>query len=469
MKLSRGSTPFLQPLVLVFACWAITGLAAAWTLANLHDLDLVQTFMRREGISTSVFGTAGLVWIGFGLLAYAVGDLAARKTRPATFLSQDALRADRGAQMTFLANLVLLGVTALWIVTSAAKAGGLINLAAAAYADSLTTRDLLLENKLFTGMRLFYAALPATACLAAALLATGSLSRRSSRLMMATLGVNTVALLILPLVMSQRLLLLQLLLSAYFAACLVKGRVFGLHWAGLAALHFAALWVGREAITTPIVQRPAMDIATQKLAFYVVNDMFNAFAPVSVPIHNTNGGLLLEGVMFLTFTDGYFLKLLEPRIAALDPVIGGGEFPFFTAAYVDFGAKGGAIFICLTGFVLRRIYIRGTRHFAWAVIYAQVAAALMFSSHSVYFTHQNFYFSAALIGVIVMLSLKQPIEIPVVEDAPDEAGPVFRTRRDNGAMRPALPPSLLSQLVIFQSQRGAEQPAKTEAPSHASG
>lgn len=443
-------------------CWGLTGCAAAFTLASLNDLDLVQTFMRREGISPSVFGITGLSWIIFGLLAYAVGDLAARQSRPTFGAGRPQINFNRAAQFTFLANLVLLCVTLLWILSSAAKAGGLIQLAAAAYADSLTTRDLLLENKLFTGMRLFYAALPATACMAAALLATGQVARRYRRLMWATLIINTIALLILPLVMSQRLLLLQLLLSAYFAACLVRGRIFGLHWGALAVMLFLALWVGREAITNPIVHRPALDIAAQKMAFYVVNDMFNAFAPIAVPVQNTNGGLLLEGVMFLTFTDGYFLRLLAPRLDALEPVIGGGEFPFFTAAYVDFGAKGGAIFICLTGFVLRRIYVRAAQSFGWLVIYAQIGAALMFSSHSVYFMHQNFYFSAALVGVIVLLSLRKQVSVPdiVPHELPPPEEPEFTSRRTPSQPLPDLPDSIIEQLMVFSTRRRAK-PART--------
>ncbi|MEL6885375.1 MAG: O-antigen polymerase [Pseudomonadota bacterium] len=408
MRTARAPIRALSPLVLVLLCWALTGLGAGWTLLHLDDLDLVQTFMRREGISASVFEATGLAWIGFGLAAYIVGDMAARFTRRTPRTSPSTLNITRAARFTFVANLILLGVTALWIATSAAKAGGLIQLAAAAYVDSLTTRDLLLENKLFTGMRLFYAALPATACMAAALLATGQLRGQARRLMWVTLGINTAALLVLPLVMSQRILLLQLLLSAYFAACLVRGRMFGLHWAGLGIALFLALWIGREAITNPIVHRPAFDIAMQKLAFYLVNDMFNSFAPLTRPIYHTNGGLLLEGVMFLTFTDGFFLHLLEPRLSALDPLIGGGEFPFFTAAYVDFGIKGGGVFLVVAGFVLRRIFVRATRSFGWAVVYAQIGAALMFSSHSVYFTHQNFYFSALLIALITGLAMERP-------------------------------------------------------------
>lgn len=447
----------LSPLSLLLLCWGLTGMVAAYTLAQLGDLDLVQTFMRREGISISVFEATGLWWILLGITAYATGDLAARMCRGQRQASPLRIDITRAAHMTFLANLMLLGVTALWILTAATKVGGLTALAANVYVDSLTTRDLLLENKLFTGMRLFYAALPATACCAAALLATGHLRGQARRMMTLTLAMNTIALFVLPIVMSQRLLLLQLLLSAYIAACVVRGRLFGLHWLGLGVALFLGLWIAREAITNPIVQRSAVDIATQKLAFYVINDMFNAFAPLTQSIQHTYGGMTLEGVMFLTFTDGYFLNLLAPRLAALDAVIGGGEFPLFTAAYVDYGPIGGAAFILGIGFVLRRVFVRASHSLGWAAVYAQIGAALLFSSHSVYFTHQNFFFSLALIGGIVALSRKRPVVVPEVP----EMVPVFRTCRTRALPPPSLPDSLMRHMAVFTPRYRAPANART--------
>jgi len=439
----------LSPLTLVLLCWGLTGLGAFWALTNLDDLDLVRTFMMREGVSRSAFTGAGLSWILLGLLTYVVADFATQFSQKRMPVPRRRYDTGRAARMTFMANLVLLGVTALWIVTAAAKAGGVLNLAASAYADSLTARDILLENKLFTGMRLFYAALPATASLAAALLATGTLRRRARWMMRATLICNTTALFILPIVMSQRLLLLQLLLSAYIAACLVRRRLFGLHWVAGGILLFLGLWVLREAITNPIVQRPAIDIASQKLAFYLVNDMFNAFAPLGTAIPHTNGALTLEGIMFLTFTDGYFTRLLAPRMEVLGAVLGGGEFPFFTAAYVDFGPIGGVVFIALCAFVFRWVFMRARLSLAWAVIYAQIGATLLFSSHALYFVHQNFYFSAALVGLVLLLSAKRPR----TGVKPPALVALFRTCRNNRSETTSLPDSLMRHMVVFESHR----------------
>ncbi len=443
-------TRFLSPVFLVTLCWGLSGLATYITLAQLHELDLVQTFMLREHLSLSAFEATGLVWLLLALFVYCVADLSGRFTRATLSRSRPLVDGATAARLTFTLNCVLLGVTALWIATAAAKAGGLVNLAAAAYLDSLTTRDLLLENKLFVGMRLFYAALPATACLAAALLANGGLPRRWRRLMALTLLGNTLALFVLPIVMSQRLLLLQLLASAYIAACLVRGRLFGLGWLAAGVALFFGLWMAREAITNPMVERSALDIGTQKLAFYVVNDMWNAFAPLARSIPHTLGGLNLEGVMFLTITDGYFRRLLSSKLEALDAVLGGGEFPFFTAAYVDFGPVLGLFFIAAIGFLFRRIFARAQRSFGWAVVYGQIGAALLFSSHSVYFTHQNFLFSLVLIGVVVQLSLVRPARAsaPVPLEHPQTTEPVAKVEAAvNAPDNPAPAP------VVFRTSR----------------
>jgi hypothetical protein len=152
-----------------------------------------------------------------------------------------------------------------------------------------------------------------------------------------------------------------------------------------------------------LIQRSAFDIGLQKLAFYYVNDLWNGFAPLHIEIPHTLGGVSLRGFMFLTFTDNMFAQILEPKMAQLDDVLGGGDFPFFTAAYVDFGPFVGALFIAACAFIFRMIFIKAHQNLMWACIYAQLGAALLFSTHGIYFTHQNFLFSIAIIGLIPLL------------------------------------------------------------------
>lgn len=402
----------LAPLNLVLLCWGLTAIGAGITLSNLSSFDIVQTIMTREQLHLSAFSMTGAVWLIIAGLAYVVGDLAARTSRVQRGSPMPRHNSERVAHLTFAVNGVLLGVTGIWVISAAAQVGGLLHLAIAAYADSLVTRDLLLENKLFTGMRLFYAALPATGCLAAALLTSHNLTTSGRRLMQATLILNTTSLFLLPIIMSQRLLLLQLVLSSYLVACLMRRRVVGLGWLALAVGLFLSLWVAREAITNPSFARSATDIGLQKLAFYLVNDMWNSFAPLTIPIPHTYGGVLMEGLMFFTFTDGYFMDLLAPRFAVLDTLRGGGEFPLLTAAYVDFGPVFGSVFILVTGFVMRWIFSKTNGSLTWSAIYAQLGAALLFSSHAVYFTHQNFLCSLLVISGIMFASRRQSSIVP---------------------------------------------------------
>ena len=396
----------LAPLTLILACWAGTFAIAGITLGNLDQFELVALFMSRENLELSAFTLTGAVWIMLSIFVYFAGDLTARGSMRTPHSVMANFNLERAAITVFIINLILIFVTLLWVVLSAKKLGGLVNLAAMAYVDSVGARDVLLGNKLFTGMRLFYAALPATGCFAAAILTMSiynPLSRTARYLCITILSVNVVALFILPMVMSQRLLLFQLLLSSYLVTCLIRGRIAGLAWLGLAILIFLTTWVLRESVTNTHIQRSALDIGMQKLAFYYVNDLWNGFAPLQLDIPHTFGGVSLRGFMFLTFTDGMFTQILAPKMQQLDSALGGGDFPFFTASYVDFGPIFGALFIGLCGFIFRIIFIKAHQSLVWACIYAQLGAALLFSTHGTYFTHQNFLFSIAIIGLIWLI------------------------------------------------------------------
>ncbi|MFD2739615.1 hypothetical protein ACFSUD_08550 [Sulfitobacter aestuarii] len=398
----------IGPAPLLLMCWgvslAITGLA----LALPGYFDLVALFLHRDMLDLRAFGSAGAVWIGTALLVYLVADLAARHSLPRRRPFRPGVPLHRLAGLTFGLNLLLLSVTLGWIALTAARTGGLAPLLNLAYADSLTARDLLIEHKLFTGMRLFYAALPATGCLAAACLASGALGRGARRACLGVLALNAIALTLLPLVMSQRLLLLQFLASSYLAACLVRGRLFGLAWLALALLLFLLTWVLRESLTNPAINRSALDLGSQKLAYYFVNDMRNGFAPLQAEIAHTFGAISLRGLMFLSFSEEFFSDLLAPRLAALAALRGGGELPLFTAVYVDFGLLPGTLVIALCGFGFRLLFHKAKQSLGWATLYAQLGAALLFSSHGIYFTHQNFLFSLLLIVLTLRCARGRP-------------------------------------------------------------
>lgn len=398
----------LSPLSLLLICWSLTIAIALAALSLPKAFDLLPTFMAREDITPAAFTPLGALWLLTALAAWTVGDLAARSTLPRRRPRLSLPDLPRAAHLTFTVNLVLLGTTLLWITLTALQLGGFRQLLLLTAAEALTARDFLLQNKLFTGMRLFYAALPATGCLAAALLATGQLPRAPRTLCRLTLLLNATALTLLPIVMSQRLLLLQFTLSAYIVTCLVRRRLIALPWLITGAALFLIVWTLREALTNPSVTTEAFPVGLQKLAFYMVNDLWNAFAPLDANTPLTWGAVTLHGLSVLTFTDGLVAQAIAPLTPALDAIKGGGDFPLLTAPFVDFGPFGAALFLLVTGFALRLLFHRALATLLAAATYAQFGAALLFSSHGPYLLHQNLLASLLVIALICRLSRARP-------------------------------------------------------------
>lgn len=433
----------LSPISLVAICWVATCLIAALALSLPETFDLLPVLLHRESLTVDAFAPIGAAWLGLAALVFVTGDFACQQgLRPVRPFAA-GIDLTRAALLTFWVNLALLGITVIWVLLTARQVGGMGQLATIAMIDTLTARDMLLDNKLFTGMRLFYAALPATGCLAAAILADGRrrLPRRTRLLCLAVLLMNTAALAILPIVMSQRLLLLQFLLSAYLVSCLIRGRIFGLPWVVLGGTLFLSVWIMRESLTNPLLHRSGVDIGLQKLAFYFVNDLWNSFAPLQSETPATYGAVSLRGLMFLTFTDGYFERLLAPRLLALEDIRGGGEFSLFTAPYVDFGPFGAALFLVLAGFTFRLLFHMGRQSLVWAAIYGQTGAALLFSSHGLYVTHQNFLFSLAVIALLIRFARLRT------------ATPAVAWQPTAQIARPRHPPPPTRRIRIFTPQR----------------
>jgi hypothetical protein len=396
---------WLSPPVVLGVTWGLAGIVAAVVLADRDTYPLTHFFILAHHLDLAAFNWRSglrLVMLMLVLMAgyWAFGLALPPRRQP---FARD-FDPDVVARLVWQVNLVFLGVTAFWIALTALQSGGVMAFLRMVRYDAYGARDVLLENKLFTGMRLFYAALPATGCLAAGLLALGpehGLSRRGRVLCFWVVVINLVALMILPIVMSQRLILLQYVLSVYVTACMIRGRLVALGLIPVAVLAFLATWIIHESLTNPDVRRPVADIAAAKLSFYMVNDLWNSFKPLDGVVTHTYGLFSFQFALFFTLTDGFFYGFFAERLAAVDPLRGGGEFSLFSAAYVDFGLLGGAIYLVLAGAVLRLCYHRATERLVWAAIYGQVAVALVLSVHVNFLASQDFVFSLLVIAGIL--------------------------------------------------------------------
>ena len=394
----------VSPISILALCWGITVTGAWVALAFPERFDLVAVFLLRQSITPGTLAPMGAVWLALALATWTVADRATAIALPAPRAFRVGIHPDRAARTVLWATLLCVGVTALWVVVSSRGLGGPIGLARLALDDPDSARDHLLRGKLFPGMRLAYAALPGTGAFAAALLALGGLTRGQRRACMVAVALSGLVLLLLPVVMSQRLLTLQFAISTYLAICLVRGRLLALGWLGLGAAAFAAVWIMREAITNPSIDRGMLDIALQKALYYTANDLWNSFEPLGRELRHTGGALTFSGLAVLTATDGLWSEMAADRLEALETMKGGGEFSLLTTAFVDFGVVGGTVEVAVFAVLFRLVWHAGLGRFGAALAYSQIGAALFFSSHGNYVTHQNLLTSLGLIWVVLNLS-----------------------------------------------------------------
>jgi hypothetical protein len=412
----RGSLVLVSPPALFLFVWALAAIIAAWVLARPEANDLAHLFIARHRLDLAAFAAGPVAWAlllsGALALGYAAAGLGLRG-RPASVGRQTGeVGAAVAAQRLFWLNAGFLGVTALWVGLTMHAVGGIDAYLALAGTDALGARDLLLEGKLFTGMRLLYAALPATAALAAALLARGGHSRMTRRMCLAVVVLNLAALFLLTLVMSQRLLVLQLVVACYVAATVARGRLVALSLVPVAVLIFAAGWVAHEALTNPGLMRPAGEIAAQKFAFYMVNDLWNTVRPLRGDAPWGGGLFSFQFAFFFTLSDGAVYAAHAARLEALEAFRGGGEFSLLSAPFVDFGPLGGAGYLLLYGGVMRLLWHRSGRSAGDAAIYGQAATAILLSVHNNFVASQDFVFAVMVILAVTRLPAARARALP---------------------------------------------------------
>ena len=412
----------VNPLSILAMAWSVTCCAAWVALAMPNTFDLLPELLWREDIDLRGFTWIGAVWLLTAFAIYAICDQATAMHLGPPRAPRPNQVSSRLTNLTFWAHMAMSTIVSAWIVTAALGHGGVRPLLARAQEDPVAARDVLLNAKLFPGMRLFYACLSGTAALAVAILANDETpTTRTKAMCFCVVLSGAILLTVLPLVMSQRLLLLHYICALAITDMLVSGRLRALWWLALGALAFAAVWFGREALTTSAFTDGGAHAGLQKLLFYTVNDLWNSIAPLSADIEHTWGVLSLRAFAVFAASETAWLNQAAGPLHLLDRVQGGGEFSLFSTAFVDFGAVGGGAMIAGLASLFRWAYWCGCSSAIAAAIYAQIGAALTLAPHAPYVLHQNVLFSVIMIVVLTSLSGRQTAQ-----------SAVFRTLRRHG-------------------------------------
>ncbi|WP_330646974.1 O-antigen polymerase (plasmid) [Thioclava litoralis] len=395
----------LSPIALLAFSWTLTIGIGALPFLNPEHYGLALYFLAREELGPELISWAGILWLGVALMFFVALSGLTLLGAPDRFDARPHTDLDRMARRVFRVNCFCLGVTLAWIAVSAAQMGGLGALVAQAQSNALALRDQMLENKLFSGMRLLYGALPATGAMACVLLAAGrkfgTLSPHARRLLLSVALTDLVALTLLPIIMSQRILLLHLLMASYFGICMVHQRIVALPQLVLGAGLFLLIWILRESVTNPTLSdHGAVELGLQKLVFYASNDLLNTLQPFTRDFDHTLGFFSFRFLLILTQTEGSVLSLIPSRLEGVEEVRGGGEWSMLTTPYVDFGVAGALVLLAFFAIATAVTFHRGHFSLTAAGLYAHMAAGFMLSTHVQYFTNINFVVILCLTGFI---------------------------------------------------------------------
>lgn len=400
MKRSRGLYLISPPMLVVFA-WGFTMLGTEFAYALRESLPVLVRTMNMNGIGFDVSVT-GVVWVGVSLLTFVIIGLAATKTIPRTVSGVRPAELSSAVRVAALAHAFIVVVVIIWVLVGAKSVGGFDRLVAlAAEQDTYVAKTALLDSKLFPGMRLFYTGLDGLGVFGASVfvinLQSENRNRGDMRAGLLMFLVSAVVLSLLPIILSQRILLIHMVLSTFIAVSVVSGRLFQLRY-GLALIALLlAVWSLRESVTVGewASEYSALRIGLEKLLYYIVNDFYNAVVPFSTEIPHTLGFLSFGFILAYTPMGGAVYSLLAERADVINDLRAGGAYPALTAPYVDFSWFG-IILIAALALVFAWVFNKAQRSFTYAMIYGQIGGALLLSPHSAWYSNPNFSFNVLL-------------------------------------------------------------------------
>jgi hypothetical protein len=262
-------------------------------------------------------------------------------------------------------------------------------------------------------MRLFYVGFSGLAifgaCVVAHNLRTGE--KRSLDMVMGggmfVLGVFLLG--ALSVVLSQRLLAVQAILGAFFGASMLLGRPVGLKYAPIAVIALFMIWVMREAATVGQWDKDIspIQLGFERIIFYFVNNFGNATWVFGEDIKHTLGFFSFRFFIYFAQLDSTIPETMFTTLQHLNRLRGGGEFPTFTAPYVDFSYFG-IIVIVLIAALFTFIYNRAQASFVYSYIYGMIAPVILLSTHAPLHSSHNFVFNI-IVALIVCAFIRRPV------------------------------------------------------------
>lgn len=387
-----------------------------WTSAHLAAyLGPREEVLRRYGLSTT-FTPEGFIWASVGVIVFILGVGVANRKQiqfrsavpPISTLYPNQLRVSAPLFYFFGISLVLLLIY--WTITAVNEVGSIESFVQLISSDWHAVRRIWPDQKPFTGARLLYTAFISVVLFASAGLAQQSstskrenISRHSILFWVVLMLVGLIPLMILPILVSQRILLAIALTGAVVVYGIENDSGISIKYPVIGLCSGMGVWTTQEVVraglsTGGLVE--SLQYSVMRILFYFSNDIGNLHRGIAFVSERSYGFGSFNFVFEYLFIEDYLReKYFSGFYSAIEPHLAGGGFTGLGIPYMDFGvASLGIVF--MWGYLSQSVYIRTCKSILFVQIYGLIAASIMLSWHVLIWSNPLFWLNTGIVSIV---------------------------------------------------------------------
>jgi len=426
----------LSPVKLFVGTWVLVHVAAFFGPAG-------QVY-QRYGVVDVTFTPHGFLWVTACIAAFLVGaKLANQKLLVISSPFRDRVSASDDLNiwdswrvnvssipiLTFAAGIALLLVY--WTAVAIFQVGSLSSFLSTLVQSWHDIRNLWPNQKPFTGARLLYTGLIGVVIFAASGIGLTEFSSEgesdselpsNSRAWLVILTLGLVPLMILPLLVSQRILLATAITGGIAAYTATSDRGISLKYPVGGLLTGMTVWTSQEVIRAGLSTETiggSIRYGVSRLLLYFTNDVGNLHRGIKHVSGHTYGTESFSFVLsYLFIKDEIKGEYFQSVYRELSLYIGGGGFTGLGVPYLDFGVFG-LILVLIWGYASQSFYIKAKSDIISAQIYGLLASSIVLSWHTSILSNPLFWFNASLL--IVFGTYIPAVELRIMSDRDPES------------------------------------------------
>jgi hypothetical protein len=400
----RINQEHLSPTKILFFIWiAAVGMAFIATLPGIET---------KPGLRQPVFTGSGLIWIAACLISFFAGARLSQRfefklrTNPSLAKVDDTWRfSDVKFGMLASYSFIVVVYTYLmaWAILTIRDIGGLGTFVVSIYSDWYYVWRTWVANKPFPGARLLYTGLIAVSIFFSTQIGyyRNHEYKRSLLSFKIPLALALVPLIVLPLIVSRRVLLATAVFGSIVAYITIREDGLKLSYVYVPALILFGFWILQDVLVASVSEGFLLR-GIHRILYYFSNDIGNvnrAVAHVTARSYGLNSFKFVTDYLFVTeYLYDLYLDELQRQASVYKPA---GTWTLFGNPYVDFGWLG-LLVIAGLGFVSRAVYQKSRESLLGAQVYGLTAAGLILSWH-----YSLFSTPEMVLNVVVLIMINK--------------------------------------------------------------